>query len=198
MDYIEDYRLIKCLREGKPTDFNVYDAAAISAVVGLSVQSVGAHVAIYVDTLAPANGLNAADVDTLQQLFDTHVYVVDTTAFGGVSDLDSNGPVITLMTPVVNASVTAAQCTAGGFVAGFFYPGDLDSIPGSPSNHGEIFYTVVADPNGAVSCAHSRADVKSLLPTTSSSMLSVRTRTMSGAPSQEWFANVSYAKSLHK
>lgn len=41
MDFIEDYRLIKCLREGTPTDFNVYDAAAISAVVGLSVQSVG-------------------------------------------------------------------------------------------------------------------------------------------------------------
>jgi hypothetical protein len=40
MDFIEDYRLIKCLREGKPTDFNVYDAASISAVVGLSVQSV--------------------------------------------------------------------------------------------------------------------------------------------------------------
>jgi hypothetical protein len=40
MDFIEDYRLIKCLREGTPTDFNVYDAAAISAVVGLSVQSV--------------------------------------------------------------------------------------------------------------------------------------------------------------
>jgi Oxidoreductase family, NAD-binding Rossmann fold len=39
MDFIEDYRLIKCLREGTPTDFNVYDAAAISAVVGLSVQS---------------------------------------------------------------------------------------------------------------------------------------------------------------
>src|SRR5262249_45173000 len=41
MDFIEDYRLIKWLREGTPTDFNVYDAAAISAVVGLSVQSVG-------------------------------------------------------------------------------------------------------------------------------------------------------------
>jgi hypothetical protein len=41
MDFIEDYRLIKCLREGKPTDFNVYDAASISAVVGLSVRSVG-------------------------------------------------------------------------------------------------------------------------------------------------------------
>ena len=39
MDYIEDYRLIKCLREGRPTDMNVYDAAALSAVVDLSVQS---------------------------------------------------------------------------------------------------------------------------------------------------------------
>jgi glycosyl hydrolase family 109/GFO/IDH/MocA oxidoreductase family protein len=41
MDYIEDYRLVQCLREGTPTDFNVYDAASISAVVALSVQSVG-------------------------------------------------------------------------------------------------------------------------------------------------------------
>jgi Oxidoreductase family, NAD-binding Rossmann fold len=40
MDYIEDYRLIKCLREGTPTDMNVYDAAAISSVVGLSTESV--------------------------------------------------------------------------------------------------------------------------------------------------------------
>jgi Glycosyl hydrolase 109, C-terminal domain/Oxidoreductase family, NAD-binding Rossmann fold len=41
MDFIEDYRLIKCLREGQPTDMTVYDAAALSAVVHLSVQSVG-------------------------------------------------------------------------------------------------------------------------------------------------------------
>jgi predicted dehydrogenase len=40
MDFLEDYRLIKCLREGLPTDMNVYDAAAISAVCGLSEQSV--------------------------------------------------------------------------------------------------------------------------------------------------------------
>jgi hypothetical protein len=39
MDYIEDYRLIQCLREGRPTDMNVYDAAALSAVVDVSVQS---------------------------------------------------------------------------------------------------------------------------------------------------------------
>jgi hypothetical protein len=40
MDFIEDYRLIKCLREGQPTDMNVYDAAGLSAVVHLSAQSV--------------------------------------------------------------------------------------------------------------------------------------------------------------
>jgi len=39
MDYIEDYRLVKCLREGRPTDMNVYDAAALSAVVHLSGES---------------------------------------------------------------------------------------------------------------------------------------------------------------
>ena len=41
MDFIEDYRLIKCLNEGLPTDMNVYDAAALSAVVELSVKSTG-------------------------------------------------------------------------------------------------------------------------------------------------------------
>jgi len=40
MDFIEDYRLIKCLREGKPLDMTVYDAVALSSVVGLSVESI--------------------------------------------------------------------------------------------------------------------------------------------------------------
>jgi predicted dehydrogenase len=40
MDYIEDYRLIKCLRDGLPMDMTVYDAAALSSVVGASCESV--------------------------------------------------------------------------------------------------------------------------------------------------------------
>ncbi|MBE0712398.1 MAG: acetylgalactosaminidase, partial [Candidatus Aminicenantes bacterium] len=36
----EDYRLIQSLRRGEPLDQDVYDAAAWSAVVGASVQSV--------------------------------------------------------------------------------------------------------------------------------------------------------------
>src|SRR2546425_883139 len=38
--------------------------------VGARARAVGAHVAIYVDTLAPANGLDSADIDTLRQVFD--------------------------------------------------------------------------------------------------------------------------------
>ncbi len=40
MDFIEDYRLIKCLREGKPLDVDVYDAAAWSVIGPLSEWSV--------------------------------------------------------------------------------------------------------------------------------------------------------------
>jgi len=40
MDYIEDFRLIQSLRQGEPLDQDVYDAAAWSAVVGASCQSV--------------------------------------------------------------------------------------------------------------------------------------------------------------
>ncbi|MEZ5290743.1 MAG: Gfo/Idh/MocA family oxidoreductase [Vicinamibacterales bacterium] len=43
VDYIEDERLIAALRQGRPTDMNVYDAAALSAVVELSVRSCGAR-----------------------------------------------------------------------------------------------------------------------------------------------------------
>jgi predicted dehydrogenase len=40
MDFLEDYRLIECLRRGEPTDANVYDAAALSSMVELSIRSV--------------------------------------------------------------------------------------------------------------------------------------------------------------
>lgn len=135
--------------------------------VGARAKAVGAHVAIFVDTLAPANGLDSADIDTLRQTFDARLYPLATSTFGGVSDLDQNGVVIALMTPVVNALVTATQCTTAGYVAGFFFPPDLNlGLPTTQSNHGEIFYSVVADPSGTVSCAHSSASVKRVTPST--------------------------------
>lgn len=43
MDFLEDWRLIQCLRAGQPTDQNVYDAAAWSAIVELTERSVAAR-----------------------------------------------------------------------------------------------------------------------------------------------------------
>lgn len=40
MDFIEDYRLVECLLKGEPLDYDVYDAAAWSAVTALSERSV--------------------------------------------------------------------------------------------------------------------------------------------------------------
>src|SRR6266487_950458 len=138
-------------------------AAADFKTVGARVLAVGAHVAIYVDTLAPAGGLTSADLDTLRQVFDTLLYPLDSANFGAVSDLDANGVVIALMTPVVNSLTTKAACTASGgaYIAGFFFPADLDpNAPAFQTNGGEIFYSIVADPNGTVSCAHTAAQVK--------------------------------------
>jgi len=42
MDFIEDYRLIECLRKGLPMDMDVYDAAAWSVVSELSECSIAA------------------------------------------------------------------------------------------------------------------------------------------------------------
>ena len=39
-DYLEDYRLVRCLHDGTPTDMDVYDAAALSAPIELSELSV--------------------------------------------------------------------------------------------------------------------------------------------------------------
>jgi hypothetical protein len=40
MDFIEDYRLIQCLRQGAPLDSDVYDGAACTAISMVSEESI--------------------------------------------------------------------------------------------------------------------------------------------------------------
>ncbi len=136
------------------------------ATVAAKARGVSQHIAVYIDTMAPKPGLDSADVDTIMQVFDTLLYPLDTAAFGGVSDIDTNGVAIVLMTGVVNKLVTKAQCTSSGYIAGFFFPGDLDPVFASQFNHGEIFYSVVADSAGTLSCAHKPSEVKISTPVT--------------------------------
>ena len=134
--------------------------------VGAIARAVGLHIAIYIDTLAPSPGLSASDLDSLKAVFDTRLYPLDTTTFGHVSDIDSNTVAIVLMTNQVNKLVTAANCNATGFIAGFFFPGDLDPQFSTTYNHGEIFYSIVADSTGTLSCPHKASDVAFYTPVT--------------------------------
>jgi hypothetical protein len=141
------------------------DCSSLKPVTGRA-DLVGAHVAFYVDTLAPAGELDSAALDSLGALFDSWLYPIDTAAFGGVSDVDGNGVVVVLMTGVVNALVTNAQCRRDGYVAGFFFGGDLNPSFTSQFSDGEIYYSIVPDPDSTLSCPHSVAAVEGIAPMT--------------------------------
>ena len=128
-------------------------------------RNVGAHIAVFQDSADEANGraLSSVDLDTLRALFDTLLYAADTAAFGRESDIDNNGVVIVLMTGSVN-SLVPSPCTQG-YIGGYFYGGDL--LTGfSGGNASEIFYSIVPDPSGILSCTHSAAGVKRAVPST--------------------------------
>jgi len=140
--------------------------STLSTVTATALK-VGTHIAIYVDNAAPQPGLAQTDLDALRAVFDTRLYETDTLAFGRESDIDNNGMVIVLMSPKVNAMVTAAQCGTTGFVAGYFFGADLITTPPfATGNKDEVFYSIVPDPSATLSCAHSVADVKQLVPVT--------------------------------
>jgi hypothetical protein len=67
-----------------------------------------------------------------------------------------------LLSPAVNGLTPKTSCLGQGFVTGFF--DGTDFTANANSNSGEIFYGVVPDPNGTVSCPHTITDVMSLVP----------------------------------
>jgi hypothetical protein len=136
--------------------------------VNATAKTVSGHAAIFLDNAAPAGGLTQAGLDSLGALFDSRLYALDTTAFGRESDIDGNTVVIVLMTNVVNRLVTQQQCTTQGFIAGFFFGADIDPFFATDPrvNHGEVFYSIVADPNGTLSCAHSPSQLQRIVPVT--------------------------------
>ena len=128
-------------------------------------RNVGTHIAVFQDSADEANGrtLSSFDFDTLRALFDTLLYAADTSAFGRESDIDNNSVVIVLMTGKVN-SLVPSPCTQG-YIGGYFYGGDL--LTGfTGGNASEVFYSIVPDPVGTLSCVHSAAGVKHNVPST--------------------------------
>lgn len=143
---------------------NTLDATPTWAPIDARLRFEGTRVAIYVDTLA-SSALSDAELLSMGALYDAALAPRIFSAFGEGSDIDANGKVLFLLSPVVNAMVTADECATRGFVRGFFYGHDLASTA-TTSNGGEIFYAYVPDPTARWSCAHSKREVLENLPPT--------------------------------
>lgn len=128
---------------------------------------VGDRAAIYEDLDAPPGGFTEGDFQEFGQIFDDDLYAVDTDAFGAESDVDANGVVVILLTPGVNRLTDPDECNVS-FVTGFFFAVDIDpAFATDPrSNRGEVFYGLVPDPDGTVTCTHTANSVRNLLPVT--------------------------------
>jgi hypothetical protein len=142
------------------TPINV--AARVAAI------SNGAYV--LADTANPAGGFSDADYASFGATFDTLVSPVDVNAFGAPTDIDHNGKIVILFTKEVN-KLTARG--SNGVVGGFFYERDLFPTVGNAdfqgcatSNVGEIYYSLVPDPNAVFSDKRLASDVISLTPGT--------------------------------
>jgi len=151
--------------EGSIRTFRVISTFSVQnpayTTVNAKLQYVGANTLVYLDTLSPPNGFTSTQLNAFGQMIDQTFYTIDVNEFGPPSDIDGNGRVIVLLSPVVNAITPASQCATDGYVAGFFYGFDLSSNS-SNSNQGEIYYGLVPDPTGKFSCAHSVSSVESI------------------------------------
>lgn len=131
------------------------------------VYYVGSRAVIYQDIEVPRPGFSEEDLRQMGRLFDQELYGVATRAFGAESDVDRNNVVFVLFTPVVNRLTSKEQCSEA-FVTGFFYSIDIDPAfaRDERSNQAEVFYAMVPDSNGTVTCQHKVSTVKRLVPVT--------------------------------
>jgi len=135
------------------------DAASSYAHITATLRYTGTKCLVYSDNDTLPNGnFTQAHFDLFGQTYDQSIEATNVTYFGPYSDVDGNGKLIMLISPVVNRlqepDCGGADCTCG-FIAGFFNPRDLYGTPpvtSGTTNHAEIIYLLAADPNGVWDC----------------------------------------------
>jgi hypothetical protein len=133
------------------------DAASSYAYITATLRYTGTKCLVYSDndTLATGN-FSQANINEFGQKYDNSIEATNVSYFGPYSDVDGNGKLIMLVTPVVNRLDEGClpQCSCG-FIAGFFNPRDLYAsppVPAGTTNHAEIIYLLAADPTGVWDC----------------------------------------------
>lgn len=112
------------------------------------VRAVGPNVAV-VEDLDGAGRVPDGGYDPVVRALELDVFPVLSAYIGEVADLDGNGVVWILFTPVVNRTTSRRSATR---IFGFFNPADLADPEDCPaSNGGEILYLLAVDPDGRFS-----------------------------------------------
>ena len=131
-------------------DFNVYsDPDGLNTepssytVVTADLKYEGTYTLLYVDQNTTPLQLSDTEAEELGMTFDTSIHPTNRSAFGTESDINHDGKVAILLTPVINDMPSHG----GGTILGFFNPIDMhpNSFP-TITNGMEIFYTLVPDP----------------------------------------------------
>ena len=163
-------RVGRSARAGAPGDtaqFYVLNTTTASPALPSSFTRVtairrmtGVHCILYtdVDTL-PTGNFTATDLRSFVDTFDMTIHPSNTSHFGPESDIDGNGRVIILVTPVVNRLTPPGS---NGFIGGFFLANDLyaagsGGVPAGTTNHAEIFYVLASDPSATWGNTFARA-----------------------------------------
>ncbi len=110
----------------------------------------GERVLVWLDTAAV---ISDEWMQPVGRWLDGELYDVGVQHFGTPSDVDGDGRVHVVLTPVVNGLTPANQCSLSGFVAGFFTAHDL--FASAPNAAGaDVVYGHVPDPAGQWGCPH--------------------------------------------
>ena len=118
----------------------------VTAVVRL----VGRHSVWLEDVANPSGTFADSELAALDAFYSENVKTILDDYYGSLSDVDGNGRILILMTQEVN------RAGYGGEV----WPGDFFPTHSCPaSNHAEIFYAFVPDPDGVVGPAFTREQV---------------------------------------
>jgi hypothetical protein len=132
---------------------------------GGRVAAVSQHAVVVVDTTAPPppQGFTDSDFERFARQYDELVHPLIAENFGAMARFPGNQRVVLFFTTAVNRMGTPA-----GFVAGYFWPGDLFPRQGEAGrlapcpagNEREIVYLLVPDPNGRFGERHFRENVE--------------------------------------
>lgn len=136
-------------------DIHAQNLCTTYTTIQARVKVIGQRAMIVEDLARPAGGFTDADYAAIAAEFDNIIYRTDTLYFGRETDRNNDQLITILYTPEVNKATAPNSL---GFIAGFFWGGDL-VLPNEyvsagvhcPQTNGqELFYLMVPDPQGTI------------------------------------------------